>query len=102
VIYHGVGIVIGKNVKSEEKLTVYQNVTLGGTGNKKETAYGFISQPHIKNNVIIYANAICIGPIVVGENSRIAAGAVLLTDAEPNSTYAGVPAKRINKTRLPG
>jgi serine O-acetyltransferase len=86
---HPVGVVIGKNVSMGYDCIVYQNVTIGTKDTFGENAL----YPVIKNNVIIYPNAIIIGDIVIGENAVIGAGAVVLNDVPPNSTVVGNPAR---------
>lgn len=73
-------------------MTIYQGVTLGGTGKEKGKRH-----PTIKDNVVIGSGAKVLGPIVVGENSKIGAGAVVLKDVPPNSTVVGVPAHCVKK-----
>ncbi len=92
VIDHGMGIVIGDDV------TLYQGVTLGGTGKDVGKRH-----PTIGNGVMIGAGAKVLGPFTVGDNSQIAAGAVVLTEIPPNCTAVGVPAQVIkqNGQRIP-
>lgn len=92
-IDHGMGVVIGETTIIGDNCTIYQNVTLGGTG--KDTGK---RHPTLGNNVLVGAGAKVLGPFTVGDNSRIAAGAVVLNEVPPNSTAVGVPAKvvRIN------
>lgn len=87
VIDHGTGIVIGETAEIGDDVLIYQGVTLGGTG--KETGK---RHPTIGNNVMISAGAKVLGPFKVGDNSRIAAGAVVLEEVPPNCTVVGVPA----------
>ncbi len=91
-IDHGTGVVIGETAVIGDDVTLYQGVTLGGTG--KDTGK---RHPTIGNNVMIGAGAKVLGPLVIGDNSRIAAGAVVLTDIPPNSTAVGVPARVVKK-----
>lgn len=79
-IKHGLGIVIGKNVLSEGKLTVYQGVTIGGSGRTREFNGKIIDQPIIKNNVICYTDSKIFGPVLIGENNRIKAGQIISED----------------------
>lgn len=79
VLVHGIGVVIGKGVKSEGKLTVYQNVTIGGNQGKIRTdkngkEWG---QPLIHENVKIYTGAGIFGPVIIGENSIIKAHSIV-------------------------
>ena len=91
-IDHGTGVVIGETAIIGDDVTIYQGVTLGGTG--KDTGK---RHPTIGNNVMIGAGAKVLGPLEIGDNSRIAAGAVVLHDIPPNSTAVGVPARVVKK-----
>ena len=91
-IDHGTGGVIGETAVIGDDVTIYQGVTLGGTG--KDTGK---RHPTIGNNVMIGAGAKVLGPLVIGDNSRIAAGAVVLSDIPSNSTAVGVPAKVVRR-----
>ena len=91
-IDHGTGVVIGETAVIGDDVTIYQGVTLGGTG--KDTGK---RHPTIGNNVMIGAGAKVLGPLVIGDNSRIAAGAVVLSDIPSNSTAVGVPAKVVRR-----
>lgn len=86
-IDHGTGVVIGETTIIGDDCTIYQGATLGGTG--KDTGK---RHPTIGNNVLIGAGAKVLGPFKVGDNSNVAAGAVVLTEIPPNSTAVGVPA----------
>ena len=88
VIDHGMGIVIGETAEVGDDVLLYQGVTLGGTG--KDTGK---RHPTIGNNVLIGSGAKVLGPLKVGDNSRIAANAVVLKEVPPNSTAVGVPAR---------
>ena len=85
-IDHGMGVVIGETTIIGNDVTVYQGVTLGGTG--KETGK---RHPTILNNVVVGTGARVLGNITIGENSRIGAGSVVLRDVPDNSTVVGVP-----------
>lgn len=91
-IDHGTGVVIGETTVIGDNVTIYQGVTLGGTG--KDTGK---RHPTIGNNVMIGAGAKVLGPLTIGENSKIAAGAVVLNDIPPNSTAVGVPARVVKR-----
>ena len=88
VIDHGMGIVIGETAEIGDDVLLYQGVTLGGTGKDKGKRH-----PTIGNNVMVGCGAKVLGPFTVGDNARIAANAVVLTEIPPNSTAVGVPAR---------
>lgn len=91
-IDHGTGVVIGETAEIGDDVTIYQGVTLGGTG--KDTGK---RHPTIGNNVMIGTGAKVLGPFRIGDNSRIAAGAVVLEEIPPNSTAVGVPARVVRR-----
>lgn len=88
VIDHGMGIVIGETTEIGDDVLLYQGVTLGGTGKEKGKRH-----PTIGNNVMVGCGAKVLGPFTVGDNSRIAANAVVLDPIPPDSTAVGAPAK---------
>ena len=92
VIDHGVGIVIGETAEIGDDVLIYQGVTLGGTGKDVGKRH-----PTIGNNVMISAGAKVLGPFKIGDNSRVAAGAVVLEEVPPNSTVVGVPARVVKQ-----
>lgn len=96
-IDHGMGVVIGETAVVGDNCTIYQGVTLGGTGKDKGKRH-----PTIGNNVLIGCGAKILGPFKVGDNSKIAANAVVLNEIPPNSTCVGVPAHvvTINNVRV--
>ena len=96
-IDHGMGIVIGETAEIGDNCTLYQNVTLGGTGKDKGKRH-----PTIGNNVLIGTGAKVLGPFTVGDNSKIAANAVVLTEVPENSTAVGVPARvvKVNNKKV--
>ena len=85
-IDHGMGVVIGETASVGDDVTLYQGVTLGGTGKEQGKRH-----PTIANSVIIGAGAKVLGNITIGENCRIGAGSVVLQDVPDNSTVVGVP-----------
>lgn len=91
-IDHGTGVVIGETAEIGDDVTIYQGVTLGGTG--KDTGK---RHPTIGNNVMIGAGAKLLGPFKVGDNVNIAAGAVVLDAIPSNSTAVGVPARVVKR-----
>jgi serine O-acetyltransferase len=86
-IDHATGVVIGETAVVGNDVTMYQGVTLGGTGKGHGKRH-----PTICDNVFIGNNANVLGNICIGQNSRVGAGSVVLTDVPPNSTVVGVPA----------
>ena len=92
VIDHGTGIVIGETAEIGDDVLIYQGVTLGGTGKDVGKRH-----PTVCNSVMISAGSKVLGPITIGENSRVAAGAVVLKDVPPNSTVVGVPARVVRQ-----
>ena len=91
-IDHGTGIVIGETTVIGDDVTLYQGVTLGGTG--KDTGK---RHPTLGNNVLVGAGAKVLGPLTVGDNTNIAAGAVVLDNIPENSTAVGVPARVVRR-----
>ncbi|MEG1633548.1 MAG: serine O-acetyltransferase EpsC [Oscillospiraceae bacterium] len=92
VIDHGMGIVIGETAEIGDDCLIYQGVTLGGTGKDSGKRH-----PTIGNNVLIGSGAKVLGPFKVGDNSRIAANAVVLGAVPENSTAVGSPARIVKK-----
>ena len=86
-IDHATGVVIGETAIVGDDVTLYQGVTLGGTGKQHGKRH-----PTLCDRVFVGNNANLLGNITVGENSRVGAGSVVLTDVPPNSTVVGVPA----------
>ena len=87
-IDHGMGVVIGETTEIGDYVTIYQGVTLGGTGKEKGKRH-----PTVGNNVIIAAGAKVLGSITIGDNAKIGAGAVVIKPGPPNSTVVGVPGR---------
>jgi len=86
-IDHGAGVVIGETAIVASDVTLYQGVTLGGTGKEHGKRH-----PTLCEGVFVGNNANLLGNITIGENSRVGAGSVVLADVPPNSTVVGVPA----------
>ncbi len=86
-IDHGMGVVIGETAIVGNDVTLYQGVTLGGTGKA-----GGKRHPTLRDNIFVGNNANILGNITIGENSRVGAGSVVLRDVPPDSTVVGVPA----------
>ena len=91
-IDHGNGVIIGETTVIGDNVTLYQGVTLGGTGKEKGKRH-----PTIGNNVMISAGAKVLGSFTVGENSKIGAGSVVLSEVPPNSTVVGVPGRVVKR-----
>jgi serine O-acetyltransferase len=87
-IDHGSGVVIGETAEVGDNVTIYQGVTLGGTGKEKGKRH-----PTIGNNVVISAGAKVLGSFAVGDDSKIGAGSVVVKPVPPKSTVVGVPGK---------
>lgn len=94
-IDHGMGVVIGETAEVGDRVTLYQQVTLGGTGKQ-----GGKRHPTLGSDVVVGVGASVLGAITVGTGARVGAGAVLLHDLPPYSTATGIPA-RIVQTRDP-
>ena len=90
-IDHGMGVVIGETAIVGSDVTLYQGVTLGGTGSASDNGKRK-RHPTVCDGVFVGNNANILGDITVGENSRVGAGSVVLKDVPPNSTVVGVPA----------
>ena len=97
-IDHGTGVIIGETTIIGDNCTLYQGVTLGGTGKEHGKRH-----PTIGNNVMISAGAKVLGSFKIGDNSKIGAGSVVLEEVPPNSTVVGVPGRVVkrNNERLP-
>jgi serine O-acetyltransferase len=87
-IDHGMGVVIGETCEIGDNVTVFQGVTLGGTGKEKGKRH-----PTVNDNALIATGAKVLGSITIGENSKVGAGSVVLKDVPPNSTVVGIPGK---------
>ena len=91
-IDHGMGVVIGETAEIGDDCTLYQGVTLGGTGKDVGKRH-----PTLGNNVMVGAGAKVLGPLKIGSNTKIAANAVVLHEVPENSTAVGIPAKVVKK-----
>ena len=98
-IDHGMGVVIGETAVIGDNVTLFQGVTLGGTGKERGKRH-----PTIKNNVVIGTGAKVLGHITVGEHSVIGANAVVIRDVPEHSTVVGVPGRiaKIKDRHVPG
>ncbi len=94
-IDHGHGVIIGETAIIGDNVTLYQGVTLGGTGKEKGKRH-----PTIEDNVMISAGAKVLGSFTVGANSKIGAGSVVLREVPPNSTVVGVPGRVVKQDNM--
>ncbi|MEG6572504.1 serine O-acetyltransferase EpsC [[Clostridium] cellulosi] len=96
-IDHGTGVVIGETTEIGDYCTLYQGVTLGGTGKDKGKRH-----PTLGNNVMVGAGAKILGPFKVGDNAKVGANALVLSEVPPNATAVGVPARivKLNGERV--
>ena len=96
-IDHGMGVVIGETSEIGDNVTIYHNVTLGGSSPSIDSERQRYEKRHptIGNDVVIGSGAQIIGPIKVGNNARIAANAVVVKDVPENATMVGIPAKAV-------
>ncbi len=94
-IDHGNGVIIGETTIIGDNVTLYQGVTLGGTGKEQGKRH-----PTIGNNVMISAGAKVLGSFTVGDNSKIGAGSVVLEEVPPNSTVVGVPGRVVKRNNI--
>lgn len=91
-IDHGMGLVIGETAELASNVTLYQGVTLGGTGKEKGKRH-----PTIGNNVVVSSGAKVLGSFKVGDNSKIGSGSVVLKEVPPNSVVVGVPGRVVTR-----
>ncbi len=87
-IDHGMGVVIGETTEIGDNVTLYQGVTLGGTGKEKGKRH-----PTLGDNVVVGSGAKVLGPVTIGDNVRVGAGAVVLNDVPANTTVVGIPGR---------
>ena len=92
MIDHGTGVVIGETSVVEDNVSIFQGVTLGGTG--KETGD---RHPKVKEGVLLSASSTVLGNVEIGRNAKIAAGSVVLENVREGATVAGVPAKEVGQ-----
>lgn len=91
-IDHGTGVVIGETAILGDNVTLYQGVTLGGTGKEQGKRH-----PTLEDNVMVSAGAKVLGSFTIGENSKIGAGSVVLGPVPPNCTVVGIPGRVVKK-----
>lgn len=94
-IDHGTGVIIGETAIIGNNVTLYQGVTLGGTGKEHGKRH-----PTLQDNVMVSAGAKVLGSFTVGENSKIGAGAVVLEEVPPNCTVVGVPGRIVKRDNV--
>ena len=87
---HATGIVIGETSKIESEVSIFQGVTLGGTGNETGKRH-----PDVKKGATIYASSTVLGNIEIGEGATVAAGSLVLKSVKAGITVAGIPAKEL-------
>jgi len=87
-IDHGMGVVIGETTEIGDNVTLYQDVTLGGTSQQKRKRH-----PTLGNNVVVGVGAQLIGDITIGDNSKVGAGSVVVTSVPANATVVGIPGR---------
>ena len=95
-IDHGIGVVIGATTIIGRNVTLYQGVTLGGTSLNPGKRH-----PTLQDNVVVGVGAAVLGDILIGENSQVGAGSVVVKDVPPNSTVVGIPGRIVNKDGKP-
>ena len=96
-IDHGMGVVIGETSEIGDNVTIYHSVTLGGISPSIDSneQRNMKRHPTLKNNVVVGSGAQVLGPIIVGENAKIGANAVVTKDVPENAVMVGIPAKNI-------
>ena len=94
-IDHGNGVIIGETTIIGDNCTLYQGVTLGGTGKEQGKRH-----PTLGNNVMVSAGAKVLGSFTIGDNSKIGAGSVVLSEVPPNSTVVGVPGRVVKRNNM--
>ena len=99
-IDHGMGVVIGETSEIGDNVTIYHMVTLGGISPSidSDSQRDVKRHPTLKNNVVVGSGAQVLGPVVVGENAKIGANAVVTKDVPENAVMVGIPAKNVGTT----
>jgi serine O-acetyltransferase len=90
-IDHGMGVVIGETASVGDNVTMYQGVTLGGTGKQRGKRH-----PTVENDAVIGVGAAVLGAVTIGEGARVGAGSVVLKDVPPHTTAVGLPARAVS------
>ena len=93
MIDHGTGVVIGETSVVEDNVSIFQGVTLGGTGKQSGDRH-----PKVREGVLLSAGAKVLGNVEVGKNAKVAAGSVVLSDVKEGTTVAGIPALEVGKS----
>ena len=94
-IDHGSGVIIGETAELGDNITLYQGVTLGGTGKEQGKRH-----PTLEDNVMVSAGAKVLGSFTIGENSKIGAGSVVIEEVPPNCTVVGVPGRVVKRDNV--
>ena len=94
-IDHGSGVIIGETAELGDNITLYQGVTLGGTGKEQGKRH-----PTLEDNVMVSAGAKVLGSFTIGENSKIGAGSVVIEEVPPNCTVVGVPGRIVKRDNV--
>ncbi len=92
MIDHGTGVVIGETSVVEDNVSIFQGVTLGGTGKEEGDRH-----PKVREGVLLSASSTILGNVKIGKNAKVAAGSVVLNDVKEYTTVAGVPAVKVNE-----
>jgi len=92
MIDHGTGVVIGETSVVEDNVSIFQGVTLGGTGKEEGDRH-----PKVREGVLLSASSTILGNVKIGKNAKVAAGSVVLEDVKEYTTVAGVPAVKVNE-----
>ena len=92
MIDHGTGVVIGETSVVDDNVSIFQGVTLGGTGKEEGDRH-----PKVREGVLLSASSTVLGNVEIGKNAKIAAGSVVLNDVKEYTTVAGVPAKKVKE-----
>ena len=90
---HGTGVVIGETTVIEDNVSIFQGVTLGGTGKESGDRH-----PKVREGVLLSAAVTILGNVEIGKNAKVAAGSVVLSDVKEGTTVAGVPAEEVGKS----
>ena len=101
-IDHGMGVVIGETSEIEDNVTIYHMVTLGGISPSidSDNQRNVKRHPTLKNNVVVGSGAQVLGPVIVGENAKIGANAVVTKDVPENAVMVGIPAKNVGTASI--